>query len=147
MSSRNDSSRKDQTTDDTSNNFTESDTFKIEGNSLVKRRKGLGYTGTRPITDLEAWKRNGYKSFPPNLDAWYWRERRPSCIPLAVEKDARSDLPEIDSKKFIVYGDMPLGEFVDYIRYTIGVSREKPIYVFFKNTEPPAGALMVEIDE
>lgn len=109
--------------------------------------QGLGYTVTRPVTDLEARKRNGYKGCPPNLDAWYWRERRPSCIPLAVEKDARSDLPEIGSKKFIVYGDMPLGEFVDYIRFTIGVSREKPIYVFFKNTEPPAGALMVKIDK
>ncbi|VVA31051.1 PREDICTED: autophagy-related [Prunus dulcis] len=63
------------------------------------------------------------------------------------QKDAISDIPDIDMKKFHVHGEMPLGKFVDFIRLQIELSIKKPIFVFFKNTEPPTGALMGAIDE
>ncbi|KAH0986048.1 hypothetical protein GBA52_013225 [Prunus armeniaca] len=81
------------------------------------------------------------------LEAGELREKRPNYVPVTVEKDARSDIPDIDMKKFHVHGEMPLGKFVDFIRLQIELSIKKPIFVFFKNTEPPTGALMGAIDE
>ncbi|CAL9014965.1 unnamed protein product, partial [Prunus brigantina] len=70
-----------------------------------------------------------------------------SSLQVTVEKDTRSDIPDIDMKKFQVHGEMPLGKFVDFIRLQIELSIKKPIFVFFKNTEPSTGALMGAIDE
>ncbi|CAB4305983.1 unnamed protein product [Prunus armeniaca] len=81
------------------------------------------------------------------LEAGELREKRPNYVPVTVEKDARSDIPDIDMKKFHVHGEMPLGKFVDFIRLQIELSIKKPIFVFFKNIEPPTGALMGAIDE
>ncbi|KAH0976583.1 hypothetical protein GBA52_026302 [Prunus armeniaca] len=50
--------------------------------------------------------------------------------------------------RFLVYGDMPLRDFVSFIRMRIRVSRKKKrIFVYCKNTEPPFDALMSTIDE
>ncbi|KAM1563801.1 hypothetical protein ACFX10_038179 [Malus domestica] len=42
---------------------------------------------------------------------------------------------------------MTLGEFILFIRVSIRISKKKPIFVSFKNTKPPVGALFYEIDE
>ncbi|VVA24754.1 PREDICTED: autophagy-related [Prunus dulcis] len=66
---------------------------------------------------------------------------------VTLEKDPRSDIPDTDMKKFLVYGDMPLRDFVSFIRMRIRVSRKKRIFVYCRNTEPPFDALMSTIDE
>ncbi|CAN6723647.1 unnamed protein product [Malus baccata var. baccata] len=75
------------------------------------------------------------------------RERRPDYVPVTVEKDARSNgIPGISMKKYHVHGEMPVGEFVYFIRHQIALPMSKPLFVFFKNTEPPADALMSKVD-
>ncbi|KAL6272419.1 hypothetical protein ACE6H2_023111 [Prunus campanulata] len=148
-----------------------------EKNSLEKRRKNSFYVSTRPIRTLDPWNRRNanavmekaailiastntparYKETWRNilnkykqriiLDAGQLRENHPNCIPVTVEKDARSDIPDIDTKKFLVYGDMSLREFVFFIHSMAWVSTEKPIFIYFRNTKPPIGALMSTIDE
>ncbi|CAL9019769.1 unnamed protein product [Prunus brigantina] len=81
-------------------------------------------------------------------DAGELREKHPnSSLQVTLEKDPRSDIPDADMKKFLVYGDMPLRDFVSFIRMRIRVSRKKRIFVYCRNTEPPFDALMSTIDE
>ncbi|CAN6719697.1 unnamed protein product [Malus baccata var. baccata] len=82
-----------------------------------------------------------------HIDAWHLRKTCAILIPVAVEKDARSDIPEIDMKRYHVPGRMTLGEFILFIRVSIRISKKRPIFVSFKNTKPPVGALFYEIDE
>ncbi|CAB4306226.1 unnamed protein product [Prunus armeniaca] len=82
-----------------------------------------------------------------HIDPWLLRETNPDWVPVAVEKDARSDIAEIDVKKYLVPKDALLGDFIAYVRMWIFLKKKKPIFVFFKNTEPPTGASMGAIDE
>eukprot|EP00931_Biecheleriopsis_adriatica_P079205 TRINITY_DN5260_c0_g1_i1.p1 TRINITY_DN5260_c0_g1~~TRINITY_DN5260_c0_g1_i1.p1 ORF type:complete len:128 (+),score=30.08 TRINITY_DN5260_c0_g1_i1:92-475(+) len=80
----------------------------------------------------------------------------PNRIPVICEKAARSDLPEIEKKKFLVPGTMLCGEF----KYTIhkhiqqtangqGIGANQAIYLLVtkSNTSVKTGALMSEIYE
>ncbi|CAB4275594.1 unnamed protein product [Prunus armeniaca] len=188
-------------------------------NSSEKTSKKTWNTITMPIRVLDPWNMRDYdndklgipRSDSPGtvirknpmrrykyntcIEAGQLRKKCPNHIPVTVEKDTRSDIPDIDTKKktgkkkkgnmyrnpntldevlgvvlLIMYVrseyrkgtvlmiaktkckyqfhvDTPLGEFVYAIRLIIGLSKKKPIFVFFKNTEPPACALMSAIDE
>ncbi|XP_034211233.1 uncharacterized protein LOC117626758 [Prunus dulcis] len=100
-------------------------------NLLEKRRKNSFYVSTRPIRTLDPWNRRNanaviekaailiastntparYKETWRNilnkykqriiLDAGKLREKHPNCIPVTVDKDARSDIHDIDTKKCI----------------------------------------------
>ncbi|CAL8145101.1 unnamed protein product [Prunus armeniaca] len=48
-----------------------------------------------------------------HIDPWLLRETNPDCVPVAVEKDARSDIAEIDVKK-LVANSIPL-----YFKYIL----------------------------
>ncbi|KAM1184627.1 hypothetical protein ACFX13_014323 [Malus domestica] len=93
---------------------------KKNSSATRKRKRQVCSKITKPITVLDPWN-NGL--------------------------DARSDIPEIDRKKYHVPGKMTLGEFIFFIRVSIRLSQKKPIFVSFKNTKPPLGALFYEIDE
>ncbi|CAL9015152.1 unnamed protein product [Prunus brigantina] len=82
-----------------------------------------------------------------HIDPWLLRETDPDWVPVAVEKDARSDIAEIDVKKYLVPKKALLGDFIAYVRMWIFLKKKKPIFVFFKNTVPPTGASMGAIDE
>eukprot|EP00389_Voromonas_pontica_P010860 GDKH01016559.1.p2 GENE.GDKH01016559.1~~GDKH01016559.1.p2 ORF type:complete len:133 (+),score=20.13 GDKH01016559.1:189-587(+) len=86
------------------------------------------------------------------------RAKYPNRIPVICEKAARSDLPEIDKKKFLVPMNMLIGEFKyiihkhisqSYVNQNGGGSMgpEKTIYLFVKNTSPKGSALVSEIYE
>ncbi|KAL6284868.1 hypothetical protein ACE6H2_015797 [Prunus campanulata] len=154
-----------------------SDIPDIEEKNSLEKRKNSFYASTRPIQTLDPWNRRNanavmekaailiastntparYKETWRNilnkykqriiLDAGQLREKHPNCIPVTVEKDARSDIRDIDTKKFLVYGDMSLREFVFFIQSMAWVSTEKPMFFYFRNTKPPIGALMSTIDE
>jgi GABA(A) receptor-associated protein len=73
-----------------------------------------------------------------------------------VEKAARSTLPDIDKKKFLVPGTMLCGEFKYIIHKHLtqqlagsseSISAEQTLYLFVKNTPPRTGALMSELYE
>ncbi|MBA0724052.1 hypothetical protein Golax_020762, partial [Gossypium laxum] len=65
------------------------------------------------------------------------REKYPDRIPVIVEKAERSDIPDIDKKKYLVPADLTVGQFVYVVRKRIKLSAEKAIFVFVKNTLPP----------
>jgi GABA(A) receptor-associated protein len=80
----------------------------------------------------------------------------PDRIPVIVEKSARSTLPDIDKKKFLVPGSMLCGEFKYIIHKHLQsqlstgaefLSAEQTLYLFVKNTPPRTGALMSELYE
>ncbi|KAF7840623.1 autophagy-related protein 8C [Senna tora] len=75
------------------------------------------------------------------------REKYPDRIPVIVEKAERSDIPDIDKKKYLVPADLTVGQFVYVVRKRIKLSAEKAIFVFINNTLPPTASLMSAIYE
>merc|ERR1711933_146749 len=77
----------------------------------------------------------------------------PDRIPVICEKAARSNLPDIEKKKFLVPGTMLCGEF-KYIVHKhinqaadVALASDQTIYLFVNGTSPKTGALMSEIYE
>ncbi|CAN6211757.1 unnamed protein product, partial [Urochloa humidicola] len=75
------------------------------------------------------------------------RDKFPDRIPVIVEKSGKSDVPEIDKKKYLVPADLTVGQFIYVVRKRIKLSPEKAIFVFVKNTLPPIASLMSAIYE
>ncbi|GMH00608.1 hypothetical protein Nepgr_002447 [Nepenthes gracilis] len=75
------------------------------------------------------------------------REKYPDRIPVIVEKAEKSDIPNIDKKKYLVPADLTVGQFVYVIRKRIKLSAEKAIFIFVDNVLPPTGAIMSSIYE
>ncbi|XP_076916856.1 autophagy-related protein 8C-like [Bidens hawaiensis] len=75
------------------------------------------------------------------------REKYPDRIPVIVEKAERSDVPDIDKKKYLVPADLTVGQFVYVVRKRIKLSAEKAIFNFVKNILPPTAAMMSAIYE
>ncbi|KAH7817109.1 putative light chain 3 [Monocercomonoides exilis] len=69
-------------------------------------------------------------------------QKYPDRIPVICEKAERSDIPEIDKKKFLVQNDMTIGQFVYVVRKRIKLSPEKAIFVFIDNSIPPTAAVL-----
>jgi GABA(A) receptor-associated protein len=75
------------------------------------------------------------------------RDKYPDRIPVIVEKAEKSDIPDIDKKKYLVPADLTVGQFVYVIRKRIKLSSEKAIFIFVKNVLPPTAAMMSSIYE
>eukprot|EP01135_Chromosphaera_perkinsii_P005646 Nk52_evm17s356 gene=Nk52_evmTU17s356 len=75
------------------------------------------------------------------------RSKYPDRIPVIVEKAEKSDITEIDKKKYLVPMDLTVGQFVYVIRKRIKLSPEKAIFIFVNNVLPPTSASMATIYE
>ncbi|WOL10162.1 autophagy-related protein [Canna indica] len=73
------------------------------------------------------------------------KDKYPGRVPVIVEKADRSDVPNIDKKKFLVPGGITHGQFVYVIRKRINLSPEKAIFMFVDNVLPPTGNLMSQL--
>ncbi|CAL9108622.1 unnamed protein product [Musa textilis] len=73
------------------------------------------------------------------------KEKYPGRVPVIVEKAERSDVPNIDKKKYLVPGEITLGQFVYVIRKRINLSAEKAIFMFVDNVLPSTGAMMSQL--
>merc|ERR1712060_20902 len=77
----------------------------------------------------------------------------PDRIPVICEKAPKSDLPDIDKKKFLVPGTMLCGEFKYIIHKHINqtasaaIASDQTIYLSVNSTSPKTGALMSEVYE
>ncbi|KAK4798719.1 hypothetical protein SAY86_031045 [Trapa natans] len=94
--------------------------------------------------------RNSFKLHPlekRQVESARIREKYPDRIPIIVEKAERSDIPDIDKKKFLVPRDLNVGQFVYVVRKRINLSAEKAIFVFVNNTLPSTSALISTIYE
>ncbi|XP_038692820.1 autophagy-related protein 8C-like isoform X2 [Tripterygium wilfordii] len=65
------------------------------------------------------------------------REKYPDRIPVIVERAEKSDVPDIDKKKYLVPADLTVGQFVYVVRKRIKLTPEKAIFIFVKNILPP----------
>eukprot|EP00698_Gefionella_okellyi_P004947 TRINITY_DN14569_c0_g1_i1.p1 TRINITY_DN14569_c0_g1~~TRINITY_DN14569_c0_g1_i1.p1 ORF type:complete len:121 (+),score=29.68 TRINITY_DN14569_c0_g1_i1:216-578(+) len=75
------------------------------------------------------------------------RQKYPDRIPVICEKAKKSDLSEIDKKKYLVPGDLTVGQFVYVIRKRIKLTPEKAIFLFVNNVLPPTAQLMSTLYE
>ncbi|GFH20750.1 autophagy protein Atg8 ubiquitin like-domain-containing protein [Haematococcus lacustris] len=75
------------------------------------------------------------------------KDKYPDRIPVIVEKADKSDIPDIDKKKYLVPSDLTVGQFVYVIRKRIKLTPEKAIFIFVRNILPPTAALMSSIYE
>ncbi|CAM8890646.1 unnamed protein product [Rhodiola kirilowii] len=75
------------------------------------------------------------------------KEKYPDRVPVIVERAERTDIPDIDKKKYLVPSDLTVGQFMYVVRKRIKLSAEKAIFVFVNNTLPPTAALMSAIYE
>ena len=73
------------------------------------------------------------------------RTKYPDRIPVIVERAEKSDIPDLDKKKYLVPADLTVGQFVYVIRKRIKLSPEKAIFIFVNNVLPPTAALMSSI--
>lgn len=72
-------------------------------------------------------------------------DKYPDRIPVICEKAEKSDIPDIDKKKYLVPSDLSVGQFVYVIRKRIKLNPEKAIFIFVNNALPPTSALMSQI--
>ena len=79
------------------------------------------------------------------MEAQRIRTKYADRIPVICEKDERSDIPDIDKKKYLVPQDLTVGQFVYVIRKRIKLPSEKAIFIFINNVLPPTAALMSKI--
>lgn len=70
------------------------------------------------------------------------RAKYPDRIPVIVEKAPKSDVPDLDKKKYLVPADINVGKFIFEIRQHMNLSSEKAIFLFVnKDVLPPTGTL------
>mmetsp|Transcript_20020 Transcript_20020/g.40742 ORF Transcript_20020/g.40742 Transcript_20020/m.40742 type:complete len:119 (-) Transcript_20020:2841-3197(-) len=67
------------------------------------------------------------------------RAKYPDRVPVICEKADRSDIPDIDKKKYLVPADLTVGQFHYVIRKRIKLAPEKALFLFCSNTIPPNG--------
>ncbi|KAI4341213.1 hypothetical protein MLD38_025964 [Melastoma candidum] len=72
------------------------------------------------------------------------REKYPDKILVIVEKAERSDIPNIDKKKYLVTADLTVGQFIYVLCKQIKLSAEKAIFIYVL---PLTGAIMSTIYE
>ncbi|TQE13102.1 hypothetical protein C1H46_001186 [Malus baccata] len=117
---------------------------------LEASRAFKGHTYSNSIYYLEPWSMPG---FPPSLHVTREKAQREETVvasgmAMLKAKIDRGEIPGIvkGQGRYHVPGEMPVGEFVFFIRQQIALPLSKPLFVFFKNTEPPADALMSKVD-
>lgn len=69
----------------------------------------------------------------------------PDRIPVIVEKVTGSNIEDIDRKKYLVPGDITVGQFIYVIRKRIKLSSEQAIFIFLGDNMPSTSALMSSI--
>ena len=75
------------------------------------------------------------------------RSKYPDRIPVICEKADKSDIPDIDKKKYLVPADLTVGQFMYVIRKRIKLPPERAIFIFIRNVIPQQASLMSTIYE
>jgi GABA(A) receptor-associated protein len=73
------------------------------------------------------------------------RKKYPDRIPVVIEKDASSDIDNIEKHKYLVPDDLTVGQFVYVIRKRIKLEPEKSIFLLIGNIIPPSSALLSQV--
>jgi len=79
-------------------------------------------------------------------EAWRIAQKFPGRIPVIVERGSNAkSVPAIDKQKFLVPGDLTLGQFVFVIRKRMELPSESALFCFVGGTLPTTGSLMREL--
>ena len=73
------------------------------------------------------------------------RLKYPDRIPVIVEKAEKSDIADIDKRKYLVPADLSMSQFVYVIRKRVKLPAETAIFLFVKNSMPAASALLSQV--
>ncbi|BBG98556.1 Ubiquitin-like superfamily protein, partial [Prunus dulcis] len=71
----------------------------------------------------------------------------PDRIPVIVEKYSRTDLPQMEKKKYLVPRDMSVGQFIYVLSSRLHLAHGKALFVFVKDTLPLTASLMDSVYE
>ena len=74
-------------------------------------------------------------------------ENYPDKIPVILHRDPKSNMPDIDKKKYLVPMELTLGQFIYVIRKRMKLPTEKSMFLFVDNVLPPTGEIMSVIYE
>ncbi|XP_010057917.2 autophagy-related protein 8B isoform X1 [Eucalyptus grandis] len=69
------------------------------------------------------------------------------AMQVIVERADRSNISDIDKRKYLVPADITAGQLVYVVRKRIKLSPEKALFIFVRNTLPPTASLMSAIYE
>ena len=75
------------------------------------------------------------------------RAKYPDRIPVICEKTEKSNVQDIDKKKYLVPADLTCGQFVYVIRKRLKLPAEQAIFLFVNGVIPPTAALMSTVHE
>ena len=70
------------------------------------------------------------------------KEKYRDRVPVICERADRSEIPEIDKKKYLVPLDLTVGQFIYVIRNRIKIPPEQAVFVFINDVMPPVASLM-----
>ena len=71
------------------------------------------------------------------------RDKYKDRIPVICEKANRTNVPDIDKKKYLVPADLTVGQFVYVIRKRIELPADKALFLIVNNVLPPTGTMRV----
>lgn len=71
----------------------------------------------------------------------------PNRIPIIVNIPKNSGLPELDKKKYLIPGDMTLGQFMYVLRKRISLRPETALFLYIGNTLAPTSEIISQIYE
>ena len=70
----------------------------------------------------------------------------PNRIPIICERTGKTSIPDIDKNKFLVPGDLTMGQFLYVIRKRIQLSPEEALFVYVNNSIlPPTSSTVASI--
>jgi len=75
------------------------------------------------------------------------RQKYPERVPVIVEKVSRSQINDIDKRKFLVPSDISVAQFMWIIRKRISLPPEKAIFLFVDKTIPQSCVSMGQLYE
>jgi len=70
-------------------------------------------------------------------------QKYPDRIPCIIESRCKGLI--LDKKKYLVPGDLTIGQFVYVIRKRINLSPEKAIFIFVNNTIPSSSVMISQV--
>lgn len=73
------------------------------------------------------------------------RRKYPDRVPIICERMDGSHIEDIDKKKYLVPGDLTMGQFIFVIRKRLKLNSEKAIFLFTNNKIMPTISLLIDI--
>ncbi|XP_074593304.1 gamma-aminobutyric acid receptor-associated protein-like 2 [Brevipalpus obovatus] len=73
------------------------------------------------------------------------RDKFPDCVPVVVQKSAKSHLKDLDKCKWVVPYDLTVAQFMYILRDRLKLTQKESIYVFIDRTLPQSSATIGEL--